>query len=236
VSASSSKSLGIIGGLGPAAGLYYYARLMDEFKKRDKELRLFLAHAHMPTVVDYVRNGEKQLLAEYLATLVEALARSGATLAAITAVTPHLCIEELAGAVSIPLVNVLEAIPAGLSERGVRRVALFGTRQVIESDLFGALADFDVVRPRAEEIEFIDTTYRALAARGAGTPGERDALTKLALDLCSRERLDTIVLAGTDLSPMFEDAEPSFRAVDCSRVHIAAIVARCLAPETPEAG
>ena len=45
-----------------------------------------------------------------------------------------------------------------LAERGVKRVALFGTRSVVESDLYAQLTVFTVVRPKPPEIDVIHDT------------------------------------------------------------------------------
>ena len=62
--------------------------------------------------------------------------------------------------------------------------------------------------------------------RGHGVPGDRESLSRIALDLCERERLDAVVLAGTDLSVLFDSEDPAFPSVDCSLVHIRAIAER----------
>ena len=53
-------------------------------------------------------------------------------------------------------------------------------------------------------------------------------LTDIAHTLLSRDRVEAIVLAGTELSLLFDDTNTDFPAIDCARVHIDAIVARLL--------
>jgi aspartate racemase len=52
-----------------------------------------------------------------------------------------------------------------------------------------------------------------------GTDG-RDTLTKIAHEL----PVDAIVLAGTDLSLIFDETNTDFPHVDCAKAHIQAIV------------
>ncbi len=64
---------------------------------------------------------------------------AGASLLAVTAITPHFTIIEMAQVARGPLVNVLELIPAGLASAGLRRVAVFGNRAVMETNVYGSI-------------------------------------------------------------------------------------------------
>ena len=227
-----TRTLGLIGGLGVPAGIYYYEQLARAHKERERSLRLFFAHADVRKVLAHVQAGKTRELMEYLLNLVRSLQAAGAGVAAISAVTPHVCIDELAAASPIPIVNLLLAIDIELRERAMRRVALCGTRFVIETDLFGALSSAEVARPKPEEIDEIHAIYSELAQSGKATAAQRERLTRLANLLFERERIDAIVLAGTDLSAMYGDDEPDFPVVDASKVHVRAITAALWGRET----
>lgn len=219
--------LGLVGGLGIEAGIYYYQHLAKTHERLGVPLKLVLVHAEARTAVGHMMGGERQELAAYLTGFVRQLAAAGAEIAAIPAVTPHICIEEVMRSSPIPLVNILEALAADLQKRELRRIALFGTKFVIESDLYGALPrSIDVVRPNPEQIERIDHIYRSYAVNGYGGPDERAELTSIANELHRRAQAGAIVLAGTDLSALFEYDEPEFPYVDASQVHIDAIMRR----------
>lgn len=225
------KTFGLVGGLGVEAGIYYYEHLIRAHADLGVPLRLLLVHADIRKAMGHVIDGEPDRLAEYLTGLIRQLAAGGAEIAAIPAVTPHICIDAVIQASPIPLVNILEATSSELQKRGLRRIALFGTRFVIESDLYGALPDsIEAVRPRAEEIARIDHLYRAYAVSGQGGQAELAEFTQIANELCEREGLDAIVLAGTDLSALFASHEPTFPYADASQIHIDAIMKELLKP------
>lgn len=220
-----SKTLGLVGGLGVEAGIYYYERLVEAHAQAGATPRLLMVHADVRRAMGHVINGELEQLARYLGGLIRQLAAGGAEVAAIPAVTPHICIDALVEASPIPLVSILEATSDALRRRGLRRIALFGTRFVIESDLYGALpGSIAAVRPLPAEIERIDHLYRTYAVTGQGGEPERDEFTRIANELCTREHLDAVVLAGTDLSALFESHEPAFPYADTSQIHINAIM------------
>src|SRR3954471_124873 len=138
---------GLIGGLGVGAAVIYYEQLAKAHKAAGQPLRLLMAHADVDRVAGHVRAGEIAQLAEYLGDLIDRLAAGGATFAVIPAVTPHICLPELQARSPIPILSVLDLTAREIQARGLRRVALFATRYVIETRMFGALRGIDVVMP-----------------------------------------------------------------------------------------
>jgi aspartate racemase len=204
------RNLGWIGGLGPGATIQYYRDLAQS-----PSGEFLIIQADMDRVIGHVQRGERHALAEYFARQIERLARGGAELAAISAITPHMCIRELEKISPLPLVNIIEAVSAEIRSRGYRRVALFGTRYVVESSMFGMLEGVEVVVP--EEVEAIHTAYMEIVAGGTEA---RNTLTRIAHQL----PVDAIVLAGTDLALVFDETNTDFPHVDCVKTHIRAIL------------
>ena len=222
------RRIGLVVGLGVPAGIYYYRALVDAAAQRGEELNIVMAHGHAPRAVGYMRAERVAEFGEYLRSLLDTLADGGAEIAAISAATPHICIGELKRTSRIPLVSILDAVPDDLERRGNPRIALFGTRYVIESDFYGALRGFNIVHPQTAETAEVDAIYQALAVRGSELPEERARLNELGRTIVQRENLDAILLAGTDLSPAFEAEPAEFPAIDCSRIHVDAIMQAAL--------
>jgi len=216
-----ARRLGLVGGFGVGAAVYYYQELAKAHEARGITLNLVMVHADISKARRQVEANDRAGLAEYLANLIRPLEAAGAEVAAIAAVTPHMCLEELTARSTLPLVDPLHCTREGI---GNRRVALFGTRITIESDMFGALKGLDVVRPRPEEILYLNDTYFQIASSGTASDDQRTGLTALACTLLQRDKLDAIVIAGTDLSPLFEESITNFPFIDCSRLHIDAIM------------
>jgi aspartate racemase len=204
------RNLGLIGGLGPGATIHYYRELAAV-----PSGEMLIVHADMRRVLADVERGDRVGLAQYFARLIERLARGGAELAAISAVTPHICIRELEKLSVLPLVNVIDVVGAEIRSRGFKRVALFGTRFVVESRMFSMLDGIEVFVP--EQVEEIHSAYMQIVAGGTD---QRITLSRIAREL----PVDAIVLAGTDLSLIFDQSNTEFPNVDCAKVHIQAIL------------
>ncbi len=125
---------------------------------------------------------------------------------------------------SLPIVSLLTAARAAIQNRGLQRVALFGTRVVVQTGMCGALRDIELVALQPEEVDLVHNTYTQLARSGRGSPEQHRSLTRLAQTLCSREGAEAIVLAGTDLTLLFNESNTDFPSVDCAAAHIQAVL------------
>jgi len=217
-------TLGLIGGLGVPAGIHYYESIARA-SQDNGDVSVFLAHADLEKARNFVVAGDADGLARYLSGILTSLSRAGATIGAIAAVTPHLCLEQLRSASPIPIVDLPSTLNDALAERGLHRVSLFGTSFVAETDLFGYL-DAEAVKPSPQEIQEIDAIYTSLARGVAGTQNDRERISAIARRLLDREGAEAIVLAGTDFVALYDSQPPDFPAVDASRVHVDAIVKR----------
>jgi len=185
---------------------------------------MFIAHADVSRVFGYVTRRDIAGLADYLAGFIRKLVQAGAELAAISAVMPHICMSDLREIVPVPLSDVVNTTLEALTERRWSRVALFGTRAVVESAMFGRLHDIEVVPPLPAEIEAIHTAYLSIVERGEASAEAKDLLTRLGASIQARERLDAIVMAGTDLSLAFGEDTAPFPILDCASHHVQAIL------------
>jgi aspartate racemase len=216
--------IGLVGGLGVGAAIHYYRELAAAHEQQGRRLELVMAHAQMSRVFEHASAGDLPGLARYLADLLSMLKSAGATIGVIPATTPHLAADQLAAIAPIPLVNLIEVIAAELSAMGVKRIALLGTRFVVETDLFGKLGGFQIARPRPDEIAVIHDIYSQLARTGSVSSDQHRLLIEVAERLRARDGAEVIVLAGTDLSTLFNESNTPFPHLDCARAHIQAIM------------
>lgn len=227
---TAATRLGLVGGLGVGAAIHYYRTLARRFAAQGRTLDLVMIHAEVKRISECVAQRDWAGLAEYLGSLLDDLAAAGAELGIIPAVTPHACARELAARTPLPLVDVVDVTAAAIRARGLRRVALLGTRITIETRMFGGLSDVDVVLPSPDEIAVIHDAYSALVREARAVPAARETLTAIAHRLCTRDGAEAVVLAGTDLALLFEDRPPDFPHVDCAALHIEAVLWRAGLP------
>jgi aspartate racemase len=224
-----SAHFGLIGGLGVGAAMLYYSRIAEACAARGYVPRITMAHAHAPNALALVTAGKIDELADYLSGFATTLENAGAVFIAIPAVTPHICEEKLKQRLKVPLLSMLETTARGLRARRLRRISLFGTRFTIEERFFGALEEFDIVNPHAAEIDEIHRVYLELAQKGKTSAANVDAVKSIAREICRRDGVEAVLIAGTDFNLVFDEETAGFPAFDCAAAHIDAIVGRMTA-------
>ncbi len=211
-------------GLGVGAAIFYYRSLVDGCLTRGVSPNLLMVHADVRLVIRLAQERKARELAEYLSGLLQRVADGGAELATIPAFSPQVCAAELAELTPVPLINLLDVMAAEAERRKLRRVAVFGARVTMETGLFGKLEGCDVVTLSAEETDLVSSIYVRVVEEAKASPGDYEQLRALAHRVIERETLDALVLAGTDLSFVFDEQNTDFPHLDGARVHIAAIV------------
>jgi aspartate racemase len=185
---NEARCLGLIGGLGPGATVHYYRELIAALEKQDRVPRMLIAHADYQHVYATVTAKDFDGLARYFAGLIASMAAGGAELSAIVAATPHICAAQLTAISPLPFVNMLTEVPQAVRARGLKRVALLGTRFTIETRMFGCLDGIDTVMPDAGEIDTIHRLYTDFVT-GRGSDAQREELRKLAQNIrCAGSR------------------------------------------------
>jgi aspartate racemase len=218
------RTFGLVAGLGVGAAMFYYKALVDAHLALGLSPRLLMIHADVRYVMSKAAARETKELAEYLAGLLKQLALGGAEIASIPAFSPQVCAAELAAMAPLPLISLLDAISGAAEKRRLRRVAVFGARVTMETHLFGRLSDIEVIMPSRDEVDLIVDTYVRVVEEARASDEDFNLLRALAHTLIKRERLDGIVLAGTDLALVFNPSNTDFPHVDGARIHVEAIM------------
>ncbi len=207
------------------AAAFYYKELATRCDARGLELDLVMVHAETPRVFEYVQAGNRHGLAAYLAEFVARMKAAGAEYAVIPSVTTHFAMRELGLVAPLPVLDIFTPLAEEIARRRIRRLAVFGTRFVMESEMYGFVRGAEFVRALPSEEAFVHETYVRLALDGHGTPAQFEGLRELAHRLCKREELDAVVMGGTDLSLIFNPSNTDFPHLDCAALHLASVEA-----------
>jgi aspartate racemase len=222
---SKQLTLGMIAGLGVGAGIFYYRSLVNAHLRRGLSPRLLMVHADVRRVLALANARAAQELADYLADLLSHLCNGGAEIATIPAFAPQVCAQELAEITPLPLIGLLDAIVTEVERRGLRRLAIFGSRVTMETNLFGTLKSAaEVVSLDQAQVDQVSQIYGRIVENEAASEQEFNFLRSLAHTLVDQQGVDAILLAGTDLSFVFHPENTDFPHLDGARTHIEAIM------------
>lgn len=222
--------LGILGGIGPESTIAYYRLIIAAGRER-------LGGAAPPVLVNSI-DVEKVLrlaeddpvpgLRDYLLAEIAVLARAGASLGLIAANTPHLVFDELRGRSPIPLVSIVEAARDAARQQGLARLGLFGTRFTMQGRFYRDVcspAGIELVTPHEDEQAFVHDKYVGELLKNRFLPETRDGVLAIVRTMVERDRIDGVILAGTELPLLLgDDTGGGVPLLDTTRIHVQAAV------------
>ncbi len=220
-----AKTVGIIGGLGPLAGAYFYRRLVEKTPAAEDSghlsIRLWSA-PDLPSRLDHMR-GRGESPGPQLVRMAKGLIASGAEFLVIPSSTTHHYYDEIAAAIKpVPIVNLLEEVAEAVVVTSARTVGILATTPTVEFDLYQHAFSKHGIRGR-----YPDPTSQAqiMDIIMAVKSGQSQSDTALGLlDIVSRPWMrdcQGLLLACTEVPVIFPhqawkhaDTRPLFDATD----------------------
>jgi aspartate racemase len=194
-------------------------------------LDLTIVHADVQEMARNLANDAAKEQAAIFARLVRRLAAAGAEIAAVTSMGGHFCIRELMAISPLPLLNAIPEVDATIGQRNLKTVGIIGTRNVMESRLYGGITSARIVTPDCTALDQVHDAYVSMASAGHITEAQRDVFHSIGRYLCQARGAEGIVLGGTDLCLAFAGQDCGFPVVDCALVHVEALFRRTTGSE-----
>jgi aspartate racemase len=224
-------TVGLIGGLGPETTIDYYRRILAAWQAVDPASAppLIIDSIDVQKVLRLVAS-DTAALADYLSASVERLASAGADFGAITANMPHLVFDAVSARSAIPLISIIETCADEARRRGLRRVALLGTRFTMEASMYPdglRRHDIDVVIPAEADRVFIHHHYVDEMIKGVFRDDVRERVISIVGRLRDTEAVDGVILGGTELTLLLPfETIAGVPALNTAAIHVDAIVTR----------
>lgn len=216
--------IGLVGGIGPAATDYYYRRMFTAFVGKNRSLDLTIVHADISTLLTNLAGNDVQAQVDIYQRLVDRLASAGAECVAIASIAGHFCIDTFKSVSPLPVVDMIDSVRLSIRQSGYQRVGILGTRTVMESRLYGGMEGIDIVPPLGDDLRVVSDSYVALATSGAASDAQRTVFNTACARLIREARVEAIVLAGTDLTAVFDEETSAVPLIDCASLHVQSIL------------
>ena len=227
------KTLGIIGGIGPGSTIDYYQTIIELYRsgKNDGSYPpIFINSIDLRRMLATVGAGELNALTEWLLSELEKLARAGADFAILASNTPHIVFNDIAARSALPLISIVEKTCEVAKARGLKRLALFGTRFTMRGtsyrDVFSK-QDIAVVVPEPADLDYIHAKYMSELVDGIFLPETRAGLLTVVDRMAEQSKIDGVILGGTELPLILRDpTHNGIPLLNTTRIHCEAAVER----------
>lgn len=179
---------------------------------------------HTPPLAEYVaclERGDLGGVAELMLRSAEKLAQSGADFLICPDNTIHQALPLVLPRSPRPWLSIAEVVAAEAAHRGFGRLALTGTRWLVESEVYPqalAARGLDWRRPGAEERAELGRIIMDELVPGLISPGAVPALQRIIARLRDEEGCDAVVLGCTELPLVLDDATSPLPPLDSTRL------------------
>jgi aspartate racemase len=224
-------TVGLVGGLGPESTIDYYRRILRAWSDAEPGTApsMVIDSLDVQRIMRFVAS-DRAAVVEYLEESLDRLARAGVDFAAITANTPHIVFDEVAKRSRVPLISIVEVCAQEAKRRGLKRLALLGTRFTMEADFYPkvfARHGIAIVVPEEHDRAWAHDRYTLELLKGDFKDSTRREFVALITRLRDQQSVDGVILGGTELPLLLESPIiAELPVLDTTALHVAAIVQR----------
>ncbi|MDR3749358.1 MAG: amino acid racemase [Acidobacteriota bacterium] len=228
------KTVGIIGGIGPESTIDYYRLILAGYRahRPDDSPSIVINSVDVNKLLDWMNGNQLSQVIDYLAEALEKLARAGADFGIIAANTPHIVFGDLQQRSPIPLISIVEATCTEAKKRGIRTIALLGTRFTMQATFYPEVFSREGIRvvvPGKDEQSYLHEKYVGELLQSVFLPETRERLLEIIRRLKEQEQIGAVILGGTELPLLLRD-ESAFGIplLDTTKIHAEAVVVELL--------
>jgi len=226
------KTIGIIGGISWVSTLEYYRKINQMVQYHRGPLYsapILLYSIPFGEFSKQERLASKGDWAPLRKTMVEAaksLERGGADFIIIASNTMNSTADLIEQNVDIPVLNIIDAVGAAVNDRGLKTVALLGTKYTMEEDFYKGRLErvygLKVVTPNATERDYINNVIFDELCAGVFKKKSRDHFTRIIDRLVKEEGAEGVILGCTEIPLLMKGADTYVPVFDTTELHSAA--------------
>jgi len=229
------KTIGLIGGMSWESTVPYYRQINETIKSQRGGLhsaRLVLVSVDFHEIEAFQRAGDWEAAGEAMAQAARSLERAGADFVALCTNTMHKVAHAIEAAVDIPLLHIADPTAQALTQAGVQRVGLLGTRFTMEQDFYRERLSrhhgLQVITPDTAEREAVHRIIYEELCLGTIRPESR-ALYRQAMASLVARGAQAIILGCTEISLLVDEQDSTVPLFDTTRLHARAAALHALA-------
>ena len=219
------KTIGLIGGMSWESTIPYY-RLINEFVRARRgghhSAELILVSVDFHEFEAMLRAGDWAGIASRLTGAARKLEAAGADLLVLCTNTMHKVAPEIAAAVAIPLLHILDPTVDAIHAANLRSVGLLGTRFTMEQDFYrdrlASRHGLQVLVPEPVDREVVNRVIFEELTQGRVLDGSRAAYRRDIAALVARGA-QGIVLGCTEIAMLIGPGDAGVPVFDTTALH-----------------
>ncbi len=229
------KTIGMIGGMSWESSKMYYQFVNEIIREKlggSHSAKTLLSSVDFEEIERYSFSGDWEKIGNIMALHAKKLETAGSDIVLLCTNTIHLVSQTITQAIDVPFLHIADATGEAIREKGMKKVALLGTKFTMEKDFYTKKLREDygleVLIPNETDRELLQSMIYNELVKGVFT----NASKAVCLDIIKKMKAqgaEGAILGCTELPILVPDHEASIPTFDTAKIHVQKAVEFALA-------
>ena len=218
------KTIGLIGGMSWESTVTYYKIINETVKEKLGGLhsaKCILYSIDFQEIEECQANGNWEKSGEILGEAANNLEKAGADFIVICTNTMHKVINQIKEKISIPILHIAEMTAEKILEKGLKNIALLGTKYTMEQDFYKSKLiekGINVIIPDKNDIEIINEVIYDELCLGTINSNSKKKFLEI-VDKLRNKGAEGIILGCTEIGLLIKNEDTDVPLFDTAIIH-----------------
>ena len=218
------KTIGLIGGMSWESTVTYYKIINETVKEKLGGLhsaKCILYSIDFQEIEECQANGNWEKSGEILGEAANNLEKAGADFIVICTNTMHKVINQIKEKISIPILHIAEMTAEKILEKGLKNIALLGTKYTMEQDFYKSKLiekEINVIIPDKNDIEIINKVIYDELCLGTINSNSKKKFLEI-VDKLRNKGAEGIILGCTEIGLLIKNEDTDVPLFDTAIIH-----------------
>ncbi len=218
------KTIGLIGGMSWESTVTYYKIINETVKEKLGGLhsaKCILYSVDFQEIEECQANGNWEKSGEILGEAAYNLEKAGADFIVICTNTMHKVVNQIKEKISIPILHIAEMTAEKILEKGLKNIALLGTKYTMEQDFYKSKLiekGINVIIPDKNDIEIINEVIYDELCLGIINSNSKKKFLEI-VDKLRSKGAEGIILGCTEIGLLIKNEDTDVPLFDTAIIH-----------------
>ena len=218
------KTIGLIGGMSWESTVTYYKIINETVKEKLGGLhsaKCILYSVDFQEIEECQAKGNWEKSGEILGEAANNLEKAGADFIVICTNTMHKVINQIKEKISIPILHIAEMTAEKILEKGLKNIALLGTKYTMEQDFYKSKLiekGINVIIPDKNDIEIINKVIYDELCLGTINSNSKKKFLEI-VDKLRSKGAEGIILGCTEIGLLIKNEDTDVPLFDTAVIH-----------------
>ena len=218
------KTIGLIGGMSWESTVTYYKIINETVKEKLGRLhsaKCILYSVDFQEIEECQANGNWEKSGEILGEAANNLEKAGADFIVICTNTMHKVVNQIKEKISIPILHIAEMTAEKILEKGLKNIALLGTKYTMEQDFYKSKLiekGINVIIPDKNDIETINEVIYDELCLGTINFNSKKKFLEI-VDKLRNKGAEGIILGCTEIGLLIKNEDTDVPLFDTAIIH-----------------